>query len=106
MTHIEQAIVEARKNGWEGVDLPSPEYFQWSEKRYGQNYDQAAQALMFLDPLFWKAYGKARGWEEHKGADCECIHVGQWCYMSYWELLIHHVAEGKDAESFFANLSN
>lgn len=77
---------------------------------------------LFHDPTFWQALGKARGWDgktlvrrgaiignfvtpDHKsyaemgfGMD----YISTWCF--YWHCFIDHLAEGKDAESFFANL--
>lgn len=59
--------------------------------------------IIVLDPLFWQALGRARGWEHiietHLRAD---IIVLEW--RDYWHRFIDHLAEGKDAESFFAAL--
>jgi hypothetical protein len=53
---------------------------------------------VFLDPLFWQSLGKALGWrqdEDQWGDRAE--------WVSQWHRFIDHLAEGKDAESFFEN---
>ena len=78
---------------------------------------------IFLDPLFWQSLGKAMGWDrkmvvrrgmvignfmcEDKGQirfegpemGCGMDYLNPWVY--YWHRFIDHLAEGKDAESFF-----
>jgi hypothetical protein len=62
---------------------------------------------MLYDPLFWQALGKAYGWGTDainvswniKGKD-----MGTWLYN--WHSFIDHLAEGKDADSFFKELIN
>jgi hypothetical protein len=44
------------------------------------------------DPDFWKALTTARKWED----------VNSWRF--HWHRFIDHLADGKDAESFFAAL--
>jgi hypothetical protein len=44
------------------------------------------------DPDFWKALAKARKWED----------ANAWRF--HWHRFIDHLADGKDAESFFAAL--
>jgi hypothetical protein len=44
------------------------------------------------DPEFWKALATARKWED----------VNAWRF--HWHRFIDHLADGKDAESFFAAL--
>lgn len=83
MTYIERAIEEAQSQGWLGIDLPSPEYFKWSEERYAVNYTNAAHALVFLDPAFWQALGKARGWGTEMTLIDEPGHPKEWLYYAY-----------------------
>ncbi len=70
----------------------------------------------FLDPLFWQALGKAMGWGKCKRCmgtgyldyqtPChECGHSGFTAdWKMNWHNFIDHLAEGKDAESFFNEL--
>lgn len=80
-------------------------------------YPQASylkQEIFLLDPLFWQALGKGCGWTSICNVcrkiyvdECFINHVGQpigsvWKYN--WHRFIDHLAEGKDAESFFTSL--
>jgi len=77
---------------------------------------------VFLDPLFWQSLGKAMEREDrrwgfetcHKG--CQWYTDGEGCsddlpprekrspmWKYQWHRFIDHLAEGKDAESFFEN---
>ncbi len=115
MTHIEKAIREAVEKGYykgKGAKFnyyePRFHDFGWYE---ADGYaDNRTIESVFLDPAFWQALGKARGWKErYTSADPE------WKTMSFgqmqdnkptahWHRFIDHLAEGKDAESFFATL--
>ncbi len=93
MTHIEKAIREAAFKGgykrWK--DIPSP-------LKGGVQIDLEDSEVL-LDPTFWQALGKARGWSSERSALYNRpIWHAQWIYF------IDHLAEGKDAESFFAAL--
>lgn len=77
-----------------------------------------------LDPAFWSALGKARGWDGNHCDNCgkqpdswlisnpaqcpDCYHAGKRGNpaepIKFWHRLIDHLAEGKDVESFFASL--
>lgn len=76
-------------------------------------YDQFMQLREpFLDPAFWQALGKARGWAKGKWCnDSECGEEGEhyhqvsernWLYK--WHSFIDHLATGADAETFFKSL--
>lgn len=122
MTHKEQVV----KDAWDAGYRPPPyrgsktaHYAQefggialYANKRsiYSSHYNFAS---LFLDPAFWQALGKSRGWEEENGwsghvwgfedgPDGENIIVMNWenAMLDF----IHHLADGKDAESFFKNL--
>jgi hypothetical protein len=58
--------------------------------------DYANVADVLLDPAFWVAIGKAEGWKYPNGREKP--------YVEVWIEFIHHIAEGKDAESFFNEL--
>jgi hypothetical protein len=123
MSAIEKVIKEAvEKGGYKGansVEFPTMDFgsvslilntggklhYWWSE--------------IFLDPLFWQALGKARGWDKDKLFTYE--RETKWgsgkyvqatrmpnprknAYKAHWHRFIDHLAAGKDAESFFADL--
>ena len=54
---------------------------------------------IFLDPSFWQALGKAWGWE--KDDHHYYSHSCNTAWEFKWHCFIDHLAEGKDAESFF-----
>lgn len=74
---------------------------------------------ILLDPLFWEALGKSLGWSNIKytipkfqrsaipednriGYKHETRDISEWQF--HWHRFIDHLAEGKDAESFFNEL--
>lgn len=87
---MEKAIKKAIEGGWD--DSRYKAFFSEGVRMWHES--------AFLDPLFWQALGKSMGWQtENK------THFPQgigWQY--YWHRFIDHLAEGKDADSFFANL--
>jgi hypothetical protein len=121
MTAIEQAIEDAVEkggwkqpgDGWISCDLEHTDHY-------------------FLNPLFWQALGKARGWKgitertyycaspnevtnlENNNPYNERYYFGGYlpkvsvstmnAACKHWHDFIDHLAEGKDAESFFATL--
>lgn len=113
MTAIEQAIRDAiEKGGWDdtnyafGTKQPSDDDV-WVDPWF---YD----SKVFLDPAFWQALGKARGWREssirhdyygnHGKGELELRNIicADWLYN--WHRFIDHLAEGKNAELFFQSL--
>lgn len=101
MTHIEQAIRDAAEKGG------------YAERKDSMETGTAWRNRFILDPAFWQALGKARGWEQENGWSG---HVwgfedgphGENIIVMNWENAMldfnHHLAEGKDAESFFKDL--
>lgn len=93
MTHIEIAIRDAvEKGGYQVENL----MFNGSVI-FANEFSSAGTrhpADVWQDPAFWQALGRARGWEEEN----KSIHPN-WKY--YMHRFIDHLAEGKDAESFF-----
>lgn len=108
MTYIEQAIKEAVEKG----GYVNNAYFMLKSET---NKRLEANTIL-LDPLFWQALGKARGWGSSFGfirtSDTGEIEswlesdsagtVYQWRY--YWHRFIDHLASGGDAELFFKEL--
>lgn len=113
MSAIEQAIKEAVKKGSykAGWRLHSLQRIGEGTMTAGfetirnQQRQVFAVSDLFLDPAFWSALGKARGWLEAsdpcgRGPKCHECHE----YMKYWHRFIDHLAEGKDVETFFQAL--
>lgn len=65
----------------------------WLEVKSAPGCYDLELAPLFLDPSFWQSLGKALGWDEDSIA-----------LNSYWHSFIDHLADGKDAESFFQPL--
>jgi hypothetical protein len=70
-------------------------------------------AETFLDVAFWRSLGRALGWKssysfiilalDEKGNFVDHMNdIGEWFY--HWYRFIQHLAECKDAESFFKDL--
>jgi hypothetical protein len=104
MTAIEQAIKEAiEKGGYcplhQGARI---HHLRLNiEGKINPTYNLSDH--VFLEPEFWQALGKAREWDMNKHLCSECgLHNDGWAYE--WHRFIDHLAEGKDAESLFANL--
>lgn len=103
MTHIEQAIRDAiEKGGYERYA-----FFAFNEDRIIADLEKDA---VLLDPSFWQALGKALKWKHFtSNAKPTPSHksCSQFCnWKAYWHRFIDHLAEGKDAEPFFASLTN
>jgi hypothetical protein len=64
------------------------------------------KSQIWLDPLFWQALGKARGWKKNvalnPSSNGEIDYGPMW--LKKWHSFVGHLAGGKDAESFFAEL--
>jgi hypothetical protein len=58
MTYVEQAIKEAVDHGYE----PNVERYPEMEGISPLQIAVAMQADVFIDPAFWKALGRKRGW--------------------------------------------
>jgi hypothetical protein len=60
---------------------------------------------VFVREDFWMSLGKAMEWENNVYVEGKGIRdVKEWLYQ--WHRFIDHLAEGKDAESFFESLTN
>jgi hypothetical protein len=90
MNNVQQAIRDAAEKGeyryrwWKVNDLEQNEGYNALQLR--------ALSEHFHDPDFWKALAMARKWED----------VNAWRF--HWHRFVDHLADGKDAESFFAAL--
>ena len=90
MSNVQQAIRDAAERGgyqyrwWKVDDLEHNEGYNGLQLR--------ALSEHLQDPDFWKALSTARKWED----------TNAWRF--HWHRFIDHLADGKDAESFFASL--
>lgn len=57
---------------------------------------------VLLDPLFWQALGKSRGWKKVRELIFGKKEITEWEY--YWHHFIDHLASGKSADEFFTTL--
>ena len=98
---IQQVIEKAIEGGWQEGRSPkvvkTRSGFLVQTKGEIIGFETSIHSV-FLDPLFWQSLGKAMGWwgENANGKP-------QW--VNKWHRFIDHLAEGKDAESFFESLS-
>lgn len=103
---------DALQNGWNGIIAPAPDMFSWSEPSLEAGYKKVCEMSPFLDPAFWQALSKARGWnkESHKQTTFWTMQYtgGSVTLLDeheiVWHSFIYHLSLGKDAESFFAEL--
>ncbi len=102
--HIEQAMKEAvEKGGYKaGFHICWIEKYEicYQNKEGGTDTFVQSVESIFLDPLFWQALGKARGWDDNLLRR----EYSRIAWRDAMHRFIDHLAEGKDAESFFKNL--
>lgn len=89
MTAIEQTIKEAVEKG--EYDASRADVAGSTEG--GNVIRWAVYERAFLDPSFWQALEKA-----------EVANGRKFHWLPKWHYFIDHLAQGKDAESFFATL--
>jgi hypothetical protein len=108
MTAIEIAIQDAIRGGWRPpfilrrVEL---------EVGFGELFYQM-YASVFIDPLFWQALGKSRGWAEEVMPSGRTVadpsrkqsQILTPSYRWYWHRFIDHLIAEKTAEDFFKSL--
>jgi hypothetical protein len=113
MTSLETCIREAveksrwqprgERHFWEYRGLQKDGLYIFVNEHRGR-VELISKYEILLDPLFWQALGRARGWDKEP-----FIINGAWlmadseCELN-WFRFIDHLAQGKDAESFFAAL--
>jgi hypothetical protein len=116
---IQEALDTATQGGYhidgaDGVQTyysgASSHYSAWTRKDNDSSFMVAVEET-FLDPLFWQALGQGLGLSDalitvhavENGRPTVVTRV--WSHwLSHWHRFIDHLAEGKDAESFFATM--
>lgn len=125
MTSLETCIREAvEKGGWEAFghcskECVTPASFRiadgtiifWEGEYTDEGSAEYDLATVLFDPLFWSALGRARGWStgfvhygHFKRAETAADRAETDEALHNWHRFIDHLAEGKDAELFFATL--
>ena len=103
---INEAIKKAIEGGW----FPKATRLQFVFEERG-HVEVFEDYHIFLDPLFWQALGKSLGWSEENEYKCRRSPAYNWQtirrsgWHAKWIELIDHLAEGKDAESWFGEIS-
>ena len=96
---IQKAVEGGYPNDWGfGTDRVNA----YSEYDWNMAFKEA-----IIQVEFWQALAISLGWETStefslEGGVSKTRQVGEW--LDNWHLLIDHLADGKDAESFFKNL--
>lgn len=126
MEYTEKAIRLAIGGGYKPEPYRTRQFIRtsrWTYQHMQTSSASMAYSEIFLDPLFWQALGKSLGWaEDDKPYACKgCGTIGvmdsnhmhdcpikdrKLSWLSYWLSFIRHLAEVKDAESFFKELLN
>lgn len=94
---MNEVVKLAIENGWRPVFVK--QFYRFEQQLFapGMNDEDRTFAIssIVLDPLFWQALDKACGWTANGNKHA---------WLAWWHLLIDHLAEGKDADSFFEEL--
>jgi hypothetical protein len=88
----------------------SREYSAWTRTDNHSSFMVPVQET-FLDLAFWRALGRALGWEETCELAIICVHGHEECchchgsyWMYQWHCFIQHIANGQTPDAFFASL--
>lgn len=98
MTALEQAIRDAVEKG----DYEALKECLCCGKI--EKFCRCGYESTLLDPAFWQALGKARGWVYADDDGTPLKKQPRPAYMFYWHHLIDHLASGKSIEDFFIGL--
>lgn len=99
MRAIKQAITKAVEGGYELKEAKCHHVLMHDENGCPFGFHYEPWHFYTSDPSFWQALGKELGWVD---TDVRRIEGKIWRF--HWHRFIDHLAEGKDAESFFATL--
>lgn len=111
MTYTEQAIQKAIEGGYWPSNREKVSPVRIDMMRSNLSFALNSEggfvcSSLFLDPLFWQSLGKSLGWKEIEMSDPHRPVNGKPEWQNNWHRFIDHLAEGKDAESFFESLIN
>ena len=108
---VEQAIKKAIEGGWKkGFDIRFEYRCVLTDEPNSEGAIQYEE--IFLDPSFWQSVGKSMGWDAADQQQWANNNGRKWFLAvkaPYWLFQMlqftRHLAEGKTAESFFAELT-
>lgn len=103
MTQVEQAITEALAQGYRVSVEEIPEAADFSPLQIAV----AMRSDVFLDPQFWQAFGRARGWTTDEDGKYWKGTIAEWTanyWKTHWHNFIDQLAAGSDAETYFGSL--
>lgn len=125
MNHLKKAITDAiEKGGYRanmykhyGYEIHSS-CVDTVDKETGAVVERSQNEVILLDPAFWQAIGRARGWGDKACMECgfngrfddyhgdcgKCLGKEYSGALYQQHRLIDHLAAEKDIESFFATL--
>lgn len=106
---IEEAIRKAVEGGWRSAYYRSVLELNPNNKVgvHPVVRSSLTHLEIFLDPAFWQSLGKAIGWgiDEIEGRFWKAGMDGKKeAWLAQWHRFIDHLAEGKKAEDWFAEL--
>lgn len=127
MTATEQIIKDAIEGGWRGDESVAKGVFENGDFFGGNAHwkyplhrmiKRVSVEVMLLDPAFWQAVGKTRGWidEDYPNGEMRCENLVGRCdtvYCDYggfidpnskWHNFIDHLADGLNIEEALAKL--
>jgi hypothetical protein len=88
------------------------EYSAWTRTDNHSSFMVPVQET-FLDPAFWRALGRALGWEAVCDLAITCVQGHEECHrchgyywMYQWHCFIQALAQGHTLDAFFASLSH
>jgi hypothetical protein len=86
------------------------EYSAWTRTDTQSSFLIPMQETL-LDPAFWRALGRALGWDVPCDLAITCVHGNEECqrchgyyWMYQWHCFIQHIANGHPPAAFFASL--
>ena len=94
MTHTQQIVMDAVEGGWDRYKTPGL-IITLEDEQY-------AAIGFLLDPDFWRAVGKTRGWRERSENTFE---AEMSCWQAYWVGFYSHLADGKTIEEALQAIS-
>ena len=89
---IQRAIEIAIDGGYR----PDPNMDKFHRAVSIYNWLDSQLLVSTLEPSFWRSLGSVLEWKSEAGSYHDDI-----AWEEYWHRFVDHLAEGKDAESFF-----
>lgn len=100
MKETKQAIEDAIEGGWN--ELQNTQFLEFIGD--GKTIRAVTGDNVFLDPTFWQALGRTRGWDGAKVLSDNRIPTYN-TYGQHWHQFIDHLADGKSIEESLLAIS-